>query len=391
MISVLEIGSQGLDLKDDARRELQKRRRIKISNFFKSYNLILYLESVKENKISVEKEADNLTVYFLSGSKIFVFLNLLKISRRIFKRQSIDVISCMDVLLMGLVGVFLKFFYRIPLNVQLHFDYFSDYFWEFQKRPRIIKIFYKFISWFVYKNSDSIRVVSKKTKNDLEQGGFKNKLIETIPTPVELNSVNYENVDSKVCEEFRSGSKTKLLLYVGRLVEGQKELSALLKAFQIVSLACEDVRLLLIGCGLDEEFYKNLARELDINRKVFFLGAKSNEEVFSYYACCDIFVISSKFEGRPTVLTEATLSKKPIVATRFTGTQDLIIDGKTGYVVDIGDYKSFADRVLKLLNDPMKIKEFGEAAFANTSKIIEKINDISVFARFLEKTADAKP
>ncbi len=246
---------------------------------------------------------------------------------------------------------------------------------------RLIKMF---ILKIVLCFSDSIRVVSIKTKNDIKIFGIKNKLIEIIPTPVDLNALKItQSEPSQLFKNFGVQDK-KLLLFVGRL-EAQKDLHILIKAFKLVINKYSKVMLLIVGKGKMEAKLKAQVKKLDLEGNVLFLGGINNKEIFKYYKACDLFVITSKLEGRPTVLAEAMFSGKAIVATRFTGTQDLVIDGRTGFVVDIKDYKKFANRILELLTNPILLNEFGSNAYQHILNI-QKSNSIKNLVELWEKT-----
>ncbi len=382
MINVLEIGFDNFIGKDLNRSTLHKERRAKCSLYVDSYNLILYSPYIN-SRSKIDYENNNTTIYYISGNKLFSFFRIVKIANNIIKQKKINIISCIDPFSFGLIGFLLKIRYNIALNIQLHFDYFSKYFWEDSS------IFNKFFSLslakIILKGSDSIRVVSSPQKDVLKAKGLNNKLIEIIPTPVDLSQLDNSKIDTNLCKQYFLTPKTKLLLFIGRLTE-QKDLTILLKAFKLVKEEYKDVRLLLLGSGDSETRLKSISKDLGVDKDVLFLGSINNDLVFSYYYGCDIFVISSKLEGRGTVLTEAALSNKPIVATRFTGTQDSIVDGKTGFVVDIKDYKTFANKVLLLLNNPTMMKEFGKNGFEYVSKKIETISSIKTLVELWEKT-----
>jgi len=382
MINILEISFDGLAKSDYNRRKLQKQRRKECAKFLGKYKLILYSRNKKQVNYA-EKEAGNLEVFHIANNNLSLTFEVYRTAVNIMKANHIDIISTTDPFACGFVGCLLKVRFKVPLNVQLHFDYFSKYYWI--DRWQMKKFFGFWLAKMVIGCSNTIRVVSVLQKRRLEKIIGKRKLIEVVPTPVDLESMNPFQLNADLCAKYRTSNQTKLLLYVGRLEE-IKDLAGLLKAFQLVQEAYDDVNLLIIGIGSEEAKLKKISIDLDIDRKVLFLGSVNHSEIFSYYHGADIFVISSKAEGRSTVLTEAALSKKSIVATKFLGAQELIVNGQTGFVVDVGDYKAFAEKVLILLNNPEMMREFGEKAYEHVSKKIEKINDIKILVHLWEET-----
>lgn len=382
MINILEIGTDSFASKDSQRRALHKKRRLELSQCVDSYHLILY--STNFNKgTSIEREKDNIFLYRIGCFKYLAPLKVLQVAFSIFKKNQIDLITTTDPLLCGILGYSLKLFFKVPLNTQLHFDYFNRYFWEDQNF--FLKLIRKMCIKKVLNRCDSVRVVSSAQKRFVENKFPHISLIEIVPTPVNIDIENHKKLDSSICDNYRTSTKTKLLIYVGRL-EPSKDLNTLLSAMRLIKNEYSDVKLLIIGIGSEEDNLKRLSQIMNLEECIIFLGSISNEKMLSYYSSCDVFVFTSKHEGRGTVLVEAALSKKPIVATRFSGVQDLIVDEKTGFTTDIKDYKAFANKVLILLNNPDMINEFGRNGFEYVSKKIGTINSIKVLVELWEKT-----
>src|SRR5699024_2024023 len=97
----------------------------------------------------------------------------------------------------------------------------------------------------------------------------------------------------------------------GRLVE-QKDYKTLLKAFQLISQRINS-RLVILGKGPLENELKLLAKELDIQKKVSFLGFQSNP--YKYMKKANVFILSSKWEGFGHVIVEAMAVGTPVIST----------------------------------------------------------------------------
>ena len=119
-----------------------------------------------------------------------------------------------------------------------------------------------------------------------------------------------------------------------------------------------------------------------------FIGPVPNQDVVHLMRACTIFLYSSiGGEGIPRAILEAMACGKTVVATRVAGIPEAVIDGETGYTVEVGDHVSFAQRVLELLRDENLRKRLGE----NARKLIEKefsySRIIPELARILRETA----
>jgi glycosyltransferase involved in cell wall biosynthesis len=76
----------------------------------------------------------------------------------------------------------------------------------------------------------------------------------------------------------------------------------------------------------------------------------------------DLFVFASKREGLPVAVMEAMASGLPIVATKVRGNRDLVVEGETGFLVEVGDATTLARRVAQLLANEELRRSFGRRA-----------------------------
>ena len=190
------------------------------------------------------------------------------------------------------------------------------------------------------------------------------------------NAVNVERFtigepDREILKKYMPsiGSK-KLLLYVGRLSR-KKGILDLVKSFSKV--VEKEPNVVLALAGREEKGYtdkvRKLVKELKLESKVIFLGPVPNKDVIHLMRACDLFVYSSiGGEGIPRAILEAMACGKPVVATRVSGIPEAVRDGETGYLVGVGDYEAFSDRVLKVLRD----KQLREKMGMNARALIER-------------------
>ena len=135
---------------------------------------------------------------------------------------------------------------------------------------------------------------------------------------------------------------------------------------------------------------KLLVRKLDLSNRVFFLGRRSHEEVAVLMRSVRVFVQHSMVasdgdsEGNPVAVMEAQLSGLPVVATCHGGSPEVIIDSKTGFLVEEGDISGMATAIKRLLADPILSKYLGSAGVKRVEgqfTIEHHLRDLTSFLR----------
>jgi len=168
----------------------------------------------------------------------------------------------------------------------------------------------------------------------------------------------------KIREEIRNRlgirENEKVIGMVGRLfyLKGQ---DYLLRAFAEVVKEYPDVKLLLVGDGILKGELETYAREKDIISKVIFTGLVSPDEVPGYISVMDILAHTSLREGLPKAVAQGFAGGKPVVAFDVDGAKELVLNGKTGYLIPPGDTALLKEKLLFLLKNPEESYKMGEA------------------------------
>lgn len=172
-------------------------------------------------------------------------------------------------------------------------------------------------------------------------------------TRVIYNGLDIEGIEKKSREEvshpwFNQAQPIPIVVTVGRLVN-QKGFSYVIEAVKLVN-SKTPLRLLIIGDGKLKEKLKQQTEELGIKDKVDFLGVRNNP--FAYMARCDLFVLSSLYEGLPNVLIEAMALGLPVISTNCPyGPSEIIEDGRNGVLIPVGNPQAISEAVLRVLGD----------------------------------------
>jgi glycosyltransferase involved in cell wall biosynthesis len=174
--------------------------------------------------------------------------------------------------------------------------------------------------------------------------------------PVDFDDHVYIN---KVEEKLHEKNEDIILGTVGRLYY-QKDPVTLIKSFKIINNHFPNTKLVFVGDGPLLNKCQRLINELKLQDRIQLVGFQKNSKM--YYKSFDIFVLSSHYEGLPYSLLEAMIMGIPCVGTDVVGIKDLIIHGKTGYLVNEEDHVGLAKSVISLLENPSLLSTFSNNA-----------------------------
>lgn len=146
------------------------------------------------------------------------------------------------------------------------------------------------------------------------------------------------------------------MIMVARFVE-QKDHELLLRALTGVK---GNWVLQLVGNGLMLEKTKALARELNLEKRIRFLGERS--DVPDLLSQADIYVLASKWEGLPVSILEAMRASLPVIATDVGGISEMVKDEVTGLLARAGDPDHLRNRLQILIDSPELRTTLGKAA-----------------------------
>jgi glycosyltransferase involved in cell wall biosynthesis len=152
----------------------------------------------------------------------------------------------------------------------------------------------------------------------------------------------------------------RIILCVGRLYY-RKGITILLKSIPEVIQKLKGVKFVISGKGFkkNEENLRRLAKKLKIEEYVMFLGYVPDEKLPDLYAASDIFVLPALYENFPFAILEAQSTGLPVISTKVGGIPEFLADNKNGLLVDPGDPKQLAHRIMTLLQDPELAIELG--------------------------------
>lgn len=190
---------------------------------------------------------------------------------------------------------------------------------------------------------DNIITVSKECldvlKSRFSKYSYKMSFMYNIVSPKVINNMAKEKV------EFNNA--TINLVSVGRL-DYQKGYDMAIESCRKLVEEGYDIIWNIIGDGQERENLDNLIKKSNLEDRFILLGIKENP--YPYVLNADIYVQTSRFEGKSIAIDEAKILNKPILITNFSTAKDQISDGKNGLIVDM-NVDSIVIGLEKLINN----------------------------------------
>ncbi len=210
-----------------------------------------------------------------------------------------------------------------------------------------------------YPRSKAVIAVSQGVAEDLQNHfHLPPGLIHTIHNPVVTDDL-LRSAQEPLCHPWFEEESPPVIVSVGRL-RPQKDYTTLIKAFHIVQKQ-RMCRLLILGEGVERPILEAQIEELGLQEHVQLPGFVANP--LPYMKNAALFVLSSCFEGLPTVLIEALATGVPIVSTDCpSGPREILADGRYGPLVPVGDVQALAAAMLERLDAPRESEQLMAAA-----------------------------
>lgn len=210
---------------------------------------------------------------------------------------------------------------------------------------------------------DGIIAMTNRQADDLRQRlGNKANIFTVNGTPVKYPS-------NRIAMNKRTPA---LLIYVGRLGE-DKQTGQLISMFAQIHQQVPTSRLTLYGYGnsTDVDRYKKQVADVGLNGVVTFAGYQV--QLANAYDQAQLFVDASRIDAQPLSMGEAFAHGVPAVSYNYSyGPADMVKAGQNGELIPLNDQQQFVDTVVKLLQNPTKLQELSNGAYANLDEISDK-------------------
>lgn len=218
---------------------------------------------------------------------------------------------------------------------------------------------YKTAVEFSINNSDVVTAVSESLRSDtLRLFNIYNK-IEVIYNFIDFEMQKDWNDDDCIRETLAK-SDEKIITHVSNF-RPVKRVNDVIKIFYKIQSKIS-AKLLMVGDGPEREQAERLAKKLGIKEKILFLG--KSDEVRKILCFTDLFLLPSETESFGLAALEAMAARTPVISSNTGGLPEVNLEGKTGYLSDVGDVDEMAKNAIYILEDENRLNEFKDKALA---------------------------
>lgn len=243
---------------------------------------------------------------------------------------------------------------------------------------------YEPVVTFAINQSDGVTTVSKSLMDETYAYFNIEKEIEVIP-----NFVDLAKFSKKAKDHFKKAiapNGERLIVHTSNFRKVKRVQDVMLVFGKIIEHM--PAKLILIGDGPERDNVERLCREMDLCDNVRFLGKQ--EAIDEILSVCDLFIMPSETESFGLAALEAMACQMPVISTNAGGLPELNVQGKTGFMSNVGDVEDMAKNAIYILETDERLAEFKRNA-VERAKLFDIKNIMPLYEAYYEKIlAEAK-
>lgn len=310
-------------------------------------------------------------------------LHQLRNCSRFIREKNINVVQTHD-FYTNVFGITAATFARVPVRIAA------------KRETGVRSAAQRIVERRAFNLAHSIVVNANAVKDQLIREGVSPRKITTVYNGLDSERLCPSNADvGSILEALRlpSDKTVQFVTILANLRSAVKNHRMFLRSAQIVKERMRDVNFIIAGEGDLIPEMKSLANELGIANETHFIGQCTKiAELLSVSSVC---VLSSSSEGFPNSILEYMAAGKPVVATDVGGAREAVVEGITGYLVRSDDHETMAERVIDLLQNRSRAKEYGlngrERVIENFSLEKQLDRTLELYRRLSKPTALSVP
>ena len=278
------------------------------------------------------------SIYILNKSKRFD-LGVMRKIRGIIKGENIDILHLHNPPAQN-YAIIPSFFTGVKLRVRTeHNVYYKN---------RVMR-FYAIVNYILTLFQRKVIACSENVQlSQIRDYKLPKKKIITISNGIDPTPFEIQVSKSYLKTKYDIQARDFVILTIGNLIE-QKGHRYFIQAAQHILNKFKNVTFLIVGDGRKRAELTEQISAHNLQDSIFLLGKCS--DIPELLSVSDIFVLTSLWEGLPIVLLEAMAARKAIIATDVGGNSQVIIDGKSGFLIPPANSLIAAEKIEKLLMD----------------------------------------
>ncbi|MBA3827310.1 MAG: N-acetyl-alpha-D-glucosaminyl L-malate synthase BshA [Taibaiella sp.] len=209
---------------------------------------------------------------------------------------------------------------------------------------------------FSINESDAITAVSNNLREETYKSFIIEKDIKVIPNFVDVQ--RFHKTDKEHFKKMLAPNDERILTHVSNFRK-VKRVEDVIEIFKKVRETVPS-KLLMIGDGPERQHAEELVRKYNLYHDTRFLGKQ--EEIDELLSITDLFILPSQYESFGLSALEAMACGVPVISTNSGGLSEINVQGKTGYLSNVGDIEDMAAHAIHIIGDDTTLQQFKKAA-----------------------------
>lgn len=337
-----------------------------------NYHLDRIGNNIRIHRLPIGKNKNNFTYQSLKDLLMYTWrayffsIKLIKEAKK--ENTKYDLTHSFFTVPCGTISLFLRYQYDLPYIVSLRG---SDVPWYSERFDKIYYIL-KYPISFIWKKAEFVVANSLM----LKELALKSSVQQEI-------SVIYNGINTDVFKPKENPqSHTDFTVLCASRLSRRKGFNYAIEAFAKIYKKYPQLKMIIAGGeGNAETELREQVKEMKLEDRITFTGfVTPNTDFIKYHHLSDVFVFPSLNEGMSNNMLEAMASGMPIIMTPTGGAEELIKEGKNGYIINFKDADDIAEKLEKLINNPDLAKKMG----MESRKIAENMSWSNVAQQYFD-------
>ena len=280
--------------------------------------------------------------------------------KRMLEESALDLVHINSPFAVGEQGLEYAKQHNVPSVITLHSQYKQDFYKATHSRLITAMLMRRIMK--VFNECDECWSVNEASKQVLYEYGINKE-----PVTMENGTDMFPVIDRKkamdeINKDYNINEKQKVMLFVGRLVT-VKNIFFIADVLKVLKEQNFDFKMIFIGDGPAKEELQKKLNEHGIADNVIFTGfIKDREEIAKFYVRADLFMFPSFYDTDGIVKKEAACQKTPIICAEGSIVAKSVFPDHNAYVAP-NNAAAFADKIIKVFEDPKEYNEICENAY----------------------------